>query len=66
MSENNTEFMQTMFGIQDWHSDNYEEDERMINRAIDDLKLNCRDLNAAQIKSFLITLMNEIDKRAKI
>lgn len=62
----NTEFMQTMFGIQDWHSDNYEEDERMINRAIEDLKLNCRDLNAAQMKAFLLALVTEIDKRAKI
>lgn len=62
----NTNYMQTMFGIQDWHSGDYEEDECRINRAIDDLRLDCRDLNAAQIKSFLITLMNEIDKRAKI
>lgn len=67
MNENNNfDYMNTMFGIQDWHSDDYEKDECMINRAIEDLKLTCRDLNAAQIKSFLITLMNEIDKRAKI
>lgn len=62
----NTEFMQTMFGIQDWHSDDYEEDERRINRAIDDLRLNCYDLNAAQMKAFLLALVTEIDKRAKI
>ena len=62
----NTNYMQTMFGIQDWHSDDSEEDERMIERAIDDLKMNCRNLSAAQIKSFLLTLVMEIDKRAKI
>lgn len=67
MNENNNlDYMNTMFGIQNWKTGDKELDQNRIEAMLNEIKSICRDMNAAQMKAFLLALVTEIDKRAKI
>jgi hypothetical protein len=67
MNENNNlNYMQMMFGIQNWKTGDEELDKNRIEAMLNEIRSICRDMNAAQIKAFLLALVIEIDKRAKI
>mgnify|MGYP007070074267 CR=1 FL=1 len=67
MNENfNVDYMNTMFGIQNWKTGDEELDKNRIEAMLNEIRSICRDMNAAQMKAFLLALVTEIDKRAKI
>lgn len=62
----NNNFMPSFFGLKDWKTANVEENAQRMNALIDFMKREYPFFTAAQLKSLLLSAVNEIDERAKI